>query len=274
MDDPNDPPVIVPTIELENGEREPGQPTKGALIDVIRFKQEYLFGVPLKAALTGEEMSDDTIKQFIRKGIAEFEKRVRIPVSPCRIKEKFNYERADDMQFGFKRLSRWPVMKVEEFSALWPGRTEGGEVPYPTNWVEVDGQTGNIQIVPKAGTDIAYESYQHSYGGYQGIIMGKMKTWPNMWRITYLAGFANDQVPDAVNDLIGVMAARKFLSQMGPAIFPMNSYSIGFDGMSQGTGNAGPQWLAQRMQELEAQEEQMVRDLKSYYGTDIIMSVW
>jgi len=274
MSDPKDKPIIIDAATLDQGVGEPGLTRYGPILDVERFRQEYLFGVPLQSALTGEEISETTLKQFIRKGVAEFEKAVRIPISPVRIREKFDYERADDIQFSTKRLKRWPLISVEKLEALWPGRVEGQEVPYPTAWVEPDGDTGLIRIVPRSGTDVQADVNFVRSIGYQGITVGNLKTWPAMWIMEYTAGFPHDKVPDGVNDLVGTLSAIKFLSQMGPAIFPVGSYSIGIDGMSQGTSTAGPQWLAGRIQELQQQAEKMTAELRAHYGTDIFLMAW
>jgi hypothetical protein len=271
--DPNDSPVVIDTLRIDMGEGEPGFTRSGPLLDVQRFRDEYLFGVPMKSPLTGQEISEATLKQFIRKGIADFETSVRIPVSPVRLEDRVDYERADDIQFGTKRLRKWPLLKVEKFQALYPGRAEGQEVNFPTQWVEAD-EIGMLRIIPRSGTDVQLNINFVSTSGYQGISVGPFKNWPNMWHITYIAGFANDKVPDAVNDLIGILAAIKFLSQMGPAVFPMNSYSIGIDGLSQGTGNAGPQWLAGRIADLQAQAEKLTAQLRAHFGTDVILNAW
>ena len=247
----------------------------GPLLSVEELRDEYLFGVPMRAPLTGQEISDETLKRFIRKGIAEVEQAVRIPVHPVKVtQEKIDYERADDIQFGTKKLMRFPVIQVDALQALWPGRIEGQEINYPTNWVELSPETGVIRLVPRSGSDVQADVNFIRSVGYQGIPISGLKHWPNMWRVSYTAGFPHDQVPDSINDLIGTIAALKFLSQMGPAIFPMNSYSTGIDSMSQSSGNAGPQWLAGRIKELTDERDRMVNQLKAYYGTDITLSVW
>lgn len=269
---PDDAPVYTDATDLNQGEGDPGFHRVGPLLDVERFQQEYLFGIPMRAALTGETITEETLKRFIEKAISDFETSVRIPVRPVRVFQKFDYERADDLAFGCRQLKRWPLLKVESLKALWPGRVEGQEANYPTNWIEADGDTGLIRIVPRSGTDVQTNINFVSASGYIGLpLAGNFKTWPGMWRVTYIAGFAQDRVPEAVNDLIGILAAIKFLSQMGPAIFPYNSQSIGIDGLSQGTGSGGPQWLAGRLQDLEMQRDRLTQQLKAHYGTDIIL---
>lgn len=258
------------------GEMEPGfkEERVGPILSVERFRNEYLFGVPKKAPLTGEELTDPILKNFILKAIGDFESSVRIPVHPVRIEDRFDFERADDVEFSIRRMTRWPVMKVESLKALWPGRTEGSEIDYPTSWVSLQGDTGLVRIMPNSGSLVNADASFVASAGYRGGLLGGMKHWPNMWRVTYIAGMDFDQVPEIVNDCIGIMASIKLLSGLGPILFPFNSQSIGIDGMSQSVATPGPQWLSQRMQDLTAERERLVTQLKSYYGTDILFGAW
>lgn len=274
MADPKDSPLQSHQTPLNQGTSEPGFARVGPILDVERFRQEYLFGVPMRAALTGEEISSETLKNFIRKGISDFETSVRIPVHPVQAEDMFDFERSDDLNFGTRRLTRWPLLDVSNLAALWPGRMEGQETDYPTSWVTKNDDTGLIRVVPNSGSMINADAGFINSTGYKAIVLGQMKAWPNMWRIRYRAGFDFDKIPDVVNDLIGTLAAIKFLSQMGPAIFPFNSFSVGVDGLSQGTSNAGPQWLAQRIADLTGERDRLVGQLKSHFGTDIMFAAW
>lgn len=273
------------------GQGEPGFTRFGPLIDIERLKQEYLFGIPLESALTGDKITDETLKNFIKKGVSEFETSVRIPVNPVRIVDRFDFERADDLRFGTRRLTRWPVIKVEALKALWPGRNEalaaldkdgnpvGGatdtqEIEYPTSWVTLLGDTGLIRIVPNSGSLVNADVNFLASSAFRSVVLGGLKNWPNMWRVIYQAGYERDKVPEVVNDLVGVFAAIKFLSMMGPAIFPVAGQSIGVDGLSQSVSTAGPQWLAGRIKELTAERDRLIDQLKGHYATDINLMPW
>lgn len=278
--DPNDPRnptdtlIITDASDLDMGDADPSFTRTGPLLDPDRLKQEYLFGVPMRAVLTGEVISNDTMKRFISNAISDFETSVRVAVRPVRILQKFDFERADDISFGTRQMKRWPVTKVEKLSALWPGRSDGQEYNYPTDWVEMDGDTGLMRIVPRSSTE-GSSNGQYISSGYAGIpLVGNFKSWPSLWRVQYIAGFEYDKVPHSVNHLIGILAAIQFLSQMGPAIFPYNSQSIGIDGMSQGTGSPGPQWLAGRIAELTAERDRLVANLRAHYGTDVMLAAF
>lgn len=278
----NDNPVVFGgATPLNMGLGEPGFDRFGPLIDPQRVKDEYLFGIPLKAALTGQELSDETIKAVIRKAVGDFETSVRIAVNPVRITDMIDFQRADDAQFGTKKLTRWPVLKVENLKALWPGRNDimaqfgdSQEIDYPTSWVSLLGDQGLIRVIPNSGTLVNADVNFLASSAYRSIVLGGLKSWPNMWRVTFIAGMDYDKIPDIVNDCIGTMAAIRILSQLGPAIFPLASHGIGLDGLSQSVATAGPQWLAGRLQELTAERDRLVDQMKSHYGTDIQFTVF
>jgi hypothetical protein len=260
------------------GITEPGFDRFEPILDVIRFKKEYLFGIPLKSALTGETMDDETLKSFIRKGIGDFESSVRVAVNPVQLTDRFDFERADDMQFGTRRFTRWPVLKVTNLKALWPGRMEldsaDQTIDYPTSWVSLQGDQGLVRIIPNSGTLVNADTNFITSSAYKAIVLGGIKAWPNMWRITFIAGMDFDKVPAIVNDLVGVCSSIKFLSMMGPILFPYAAQSIGIDGLSQSVTTPGPVWLQLRIQELLSERERLVQQLKSYYGTDMFFAAW
>jgi len=272
----NDGVIITDATDLNQGFGDPGFSRVGPLLDVERLRQEYLFGIPLHSALTNEVISPETMKRFIEKAVSEFETSVRIPVRPVRVIEKFNYERADDLQFGTRQLKRWPLLRVERLCALFPGNIEGQESNYPTNWIEPDGDTGLIRMMPRSdGESVHALTNFVSPLGYMGLpFAGNIKHWPGLWRLQYIAGFEFDRIPHSVNHLIGIMAAIQFISIMGPAIFPYNSQSIGIDGLSQGLGSGGPQWLAGRLADLTAERDRLTANLKSHFGTDIQLAAF
>lgn len=278
----NDNPVIQgAATPMFLGTMEPGfkEERVGPILTVERFRNEYLWGIPKKAILTGEELTDDILKQFILKGIGDLEMAVRIAVNPVKIEDRFDFERADDLMFSTRRMTRWPILSVEKLRALWPGRNEtlpgqSQEIDYPTSWVTLQGDMGLVRIIPNSGTVVNADVSFLASSAYRTAVLGGLKTWPNMWRITYIAGLNFDQIPSTVNDCIGVMAALKLLSMLGPVLFPFNSQSVGIDGMSQSMATPGPMWLQQRMAELAQERDRLVQLLKNYYGTDLYFSVW
>jgi hypothetical protein len=58
---------------------------------------------------------------------------------------------------------------------------------------------------------------------------------PNLWRITYNAGFEDGKVPHMINQAIGLMAAIQAMALGGIQVFGpgLSSESISLDGLSQ-----------------------------------------
>lgn len=279
----DNPVVSGAATPLNMGEGEPGFRRLGPILGVDRLREEFLFGIPLTSVLTHQTLTDTALAGMIRRAIGDFETSCHIPITPVTIQDRFDFERADDLGFGTRQLTRYPVVKILNLKALWPGRNDilagidpngSQEVDYPTSWVTLQGDQGLIRIIPNSGSIVNADASFLSSSAYRTIVLGGLKSWPNMWRITYIAGFENDKVPDIVNDLLGTIAAIKVLSMVGPTIFPFASQSIGLDGMSQSTATAGPAWLAQRIQELMAERDRIVAQIKAYYGTDVMFSAW
>lgn len=285
-------PVKGITGVMNLGQIEPGFARTEPLLTAEKLRLRYFPGIPLVSSLTGEEIKDETINYYISVGVTDFETSVRVPVSPVRIKDAFDFQRADDLAFSTRQLTRWPVLQVEGLHACFPGRMDGSTMPnanpltdpfndensqeisYPTNWVETQSDQGLIQIVPKSGSLVNADISFIASTGYRSILLGGLKSWPRLWRITYLAGFEQDKIPAVVNHLIGVMAALQLLSVLGPILFPAQSYGISMDGMSQSTATLGPAYLAQRLQELTAERDRLINQLKSYYGTDLAFAIF
>ena len=78
-----------------------------------------------------------------------------------------------------------------------------------------------------------------------------LNDFPGGVRVQYTAGFEENKVPIALIELIENMAAYKLLTFVGPLIFPYNSVGISIDGTSQSVSTPGPQFLAQRIKDLE-----------------------
>ena len=285
-------PVKSDTGTMNLGQLEPGFSRVGPLMTSVELKNRFFPGIPLISSLTGEHIPDETLKYYIETAVSDIETSLRVPISPVRIKDSFSFERADDLAFSTRQLTRWPVLKIEKLASLLPGRMDGSSIPnsdpdndpfndnssqeltYPTDWVELQGDSGLIQITPKSGSlvnaDISFLASMQA----RGILLGGIRSWPKFWRVTYIAGFEQDKIPHVVNHLIGTLAALQLLSVLGPILFPAQSFSVSMDGMGQSTATMGPAFLAQRIQELTAERDRLTLQLKSYFATDLSFSIF
>ena len=277
---------------LNMGQIQPGFERVEPLISVDKLKRQFLFGIPLVSQLTGEEMTDDTIKEIIAQAVSDFETATRVPVSPVRIKDRFDFRRPDDLAFSTRQLTRWPVIEVEALHALFPGRMDGRTMPnidpvndpenqaasqeieYPSSWIEIEGDSGLMRIIPKSGSLVNADISFIATTGYRSILLGGLKEWPSLWRVTYRAGFDQDKIPGVVNKLIGTFAAIQVISNCYPALSPANSFGIGLDGMSQSIGIQLAQLLMARINDLVQDRDRLINQIKMYYGTDMQFSIF
>jgi hypothetical protein len=273
----DDSPIKGRTDALLNGQSEPGFTRTGPILGVEELVDDYLTGLPLISALTGEPVSEKTLERFITRAISDVEVALRIPLSPTRCQDHFDFKQADD-QFGLgvKKLQRFPIIQIEALEICYPGRDPNDDTQYATvssNWAVLDGDTGLVRVVPTAGNSFTPNIGFVTSQGYRIPYGGNFEAWPNMWRITYVAGFQHDRVPAIVNDLVGHYAACRAISTLGPLIYPANGYSIGQGQFSQSTSTMGPAFLAQRLQELTAERDRILGFLKVHFSQAVQFAV-
>jgi hypothetical protein len=255
----------------DSGTGEPGFDRSGPLLSVEELRSDFLFGIPLRSAITHEEMSDETLKRFISRAVSDFETETRLSVSPKRFVDRWDYDRTNDYYNSSPRqLTRFPLIKIEEIAAIMPGRPDTDTpLTYPTNWITPQGDTGLVRMVPVNGASLAAAISFSGVFGY-GIMMGSTRI-PNFWKITFVAGMEHDKIPHVVNELIGTKVAIKVLSAIGPSANPASSWSIGGDGLSQSVSTMGPQQFTVRMNELQQAELKLTAQIKNHFNTDMYL---
>ena len=133
------------------GEVEPGFARLEQLITPQKLRDQYLFGIPLKSTITSQEMSDDTLKDFIIRAVSRVEHEVKIPISPVKFVDKVDYNVWDYSHFNFIQLDHWPVLQIESFKAKFP-HTPNDFIQYPEEWFSVYNEFGIFQLTPTSGS--------------------------------------------------------------------------------------------------------------------------
>lgn len=245
-----------------------------SLPTAVTLRQQSLFGLPLKSTLTGEIVPDATLDSFITQAISELEHSLDLYISPVKFYEKHDYNREMfSNSFAYLKLNHPNVLNVELVQISFNNdQNIPGVVSFPLEHVHVMPQEGVIQLVPAFGTSLSgFLLSAFSGVQYHAFNQAMMQNWPGAFRITYWAGFDQNKVPAAISGLIERMAARKFLSIMGPIIMPHNSTSIGIDGVSQSVGTLGPAFLRQRMDELDKMIQTETAVLRDYYQRGVLV---
>jgi len=263
----NTPPIeIFPYRATE--QFEPTIERYSPLPTVCDIKDNMLFGIPLKSALTGQEMKDKTITFYINAAISEIEHMLDLYITPVKFLETHDYERSRfTWSYNYMKLDHPNVLSVSKVELSFQNNPKAqGFVSFPLEHVYVRPQEGVIQLVPAFGTSLSgFLLSAFSGTQFHALQAAGATTFPGGVRVEYTAGFAEDKVPASIVHLIEVMASINILSTLGPILFPNTSVSISIDGASQSTGNFGPKYLNDRIEQLKDERDRLVDTVKGYY---------
>lgn len=264
-------PTIAP-FPSWNVEQDPSANRYSSLPTADSMRHKSLFGLPLKSYLTGEEISNEALEKYISEAISQVEHELDLYITPTTFEERHDYSR--EMQFwsfGYTKLNHTPILGVEKYQLTFNnGINIPGSLPLvdiPLEFVHVQPQEGTIQLVPAQGVTISgFIVSIYSGLGYHAFNSQAISNWPGAVFVRYIAGFEKDKVPAMLSSLIENIAAYRFLSALGPVLFPHNSVSIGIDGASQSVGTLGPNFLTKRLQDLAAIIQTQTEAARGYYS--------
>jgi hypothetical protein len=232
------------------------------------MKSRALFGIPLKSALTGQEITDEMIKHYIDGAVSQLEHELDMYITPVTFEEKHDYNRHEfTWNYNYLKLNHPNVIQVEEVQLSFSNdQTNLGFVQFPLEHVHLMPQEGVIQLVPAFGTSLS-GFLLSAFSGTQFHALRSMglDSFPGGIRVKYKAGFEEDKIPAAIVELIENIAAHKLLTFIGPLLFPHTSVGVSMDGVSQSVGTPGPQFLSARIKDLSDIIEKQKDIVKGYY---------
>lgn len=261
-------PQNVPFPQRAKEELQPAVERFSTLPSAQDIKDRYLFGIPLKSALTGETLSDSAIDFYIKAAVSELEHTLDIYITPVIFKEKHDYRRHDfTWAYNYTKLDHSPILNVEKLELSFSNdENVNGFVNFPLEFVHVMSQEGTIQLVPAFGTSLSgFLMSAFSGTEFHALRATGLSDFPGGVRVTYTAGFEQDKIPVLISQLVGVIAAINILSILGPILFPHTSISISIDAVSQGTGTFGPKHLNDRILQLQSERDRQMDAVKGYY---------
>jgi hypothetical protein len=236
------------------------------------LRQTVLFGLPLRSFLTGEEVSDAALQQYIDQSISEIEHQLDIYISPVTFRERHDYSgQLQWWSWGYMKVNHGPILDVSKFQLTFNNGVPNspGSFPLidiPLEYIHTQPQEQTIQLVPAMGVTVSgFIASVYSGFAYHSMGAGGISTWPGAILVEYRAGFEGGKVPALLVGLIENMAAFKMLSIMGPILFPHNGVSISIDGTSQSTSTLGPAFLQNRLADLEKIIQQQQDAARGYY---------
>lgn len=231
------------------------------------LKSRFLKGVPLKFR-NGDQFTDEDLKDRIMLACNEAELLLKTTITREAFKQKVPFDYALYRSYIHITAEHGPIITIEQLAIV---SSDGNNIfNIPPAWIE----SGNfakrlINVIPLLA---AYGMSQVSGAvGNAGIaflsIMDGIQWVPAYWEIQYTAGVSNTegQVPAAVNELIGCIAAIAVLSEIGPTnIF--NSQSQTQDGLSQSSSGPGPRLYEKRIDELTIKQDKISAKLRGIFS--------
>jgi hypothetical protein len=236
------------------------------------LKRTVLFGLPLRSFLTGEQVSDEALQQYIDQSISEIEHMLDMYITPVTFRERHDYKaQLQWWSWGYMKVSHGPILDVSRFQLTFNNGIPNDPASFPLidiplEYLHIQPQEQTLQLVPAMGVTVSgFIASVYSGFAYHAMGSGGIHTWPGAILVEYRAGFEKDKVPALLVGLIENMAAYKMLSIMGPILFPHNGVSISIDGTSQSTSTLGPAFLQNRLGDLDKIIQQQLDAARGYY---------
>lgn len=211
------------------------------IINVQDLKNSYLFGIDI-VDNNGTPLPDATYQGFIDSAISWLEHHLDILVTPVTFTEEKDYFANDYYEWGFFFLNNVPVLNVTNIAVVYLQQPDPNNpnlevaeqvLQLPKEWYRLREHDGILRLVPNNHFPA---NLQISAGGtFFPELFARQSNVPQLWRITYQAGFDNGKVPAIINQAIGLLAAIYALNVAGDLVFGAGvaAESISIDGMSQ-----------------------------------------
>jgi hypothetical protein len=238
------------------------------LLGVDKFKSQFLKGIPLRMR-NGDVLTDVDLTEKLNWAMNKAE----LDIGSTILREAFMHKVPFDYvlykSYIHIMAEKGPIISLEGLAIV--SADNNNIFTVPSTWVECTNFSKRlINVIPLLA---AYGVNQ--VGGAVGnagiaflTVMDGLQFVPAYWQINYTAGLSNreGQVPTAVNELIGIIAAIDVLSQVA-ATFIYNSQSQSQDGISQSSSGPGPNVYVRRIEDLEARRAIIKKQLKSIFST-------
>lgn len=250
----------------------PGPAIEGAglairnILTVADLKARYMFGVNLTND-AGETLGDNIFQHYIISAVRSIERWIDVPILPTRYVERQDYLIRDQAAYSFFQLDYYPVLSVEKFAVKYENTQS--LVEYPNDWLRVDSDVGHVQLVPGSGNLSEVMIGQSGNLFLSTYYLGRT-TFPQLYEISYTAGFAEGRIPRDIVEAIGMLASFGPFNIFGDLIAGAGiaNFSISMDGLSQSIGttssatNAG---YGSRIIQYEKQLKSQMPRIRDFY---------
>lgn len=213
------------------------------------LKTNYLTGLKF-VDYAQKEYPDSLFETHMQNAVAKIEKLCDICILPLTVNaEQHDYRITDYQNWGFLHLYKVPVRWVSALRGVYPAGTS--VVQYPTEAIQIRGDTGQLNLVPTSG---ALGSLIIGQGGtFVPLVYGQLSEVPNLWEVDYQAGMDVKDLPRMIVEAIAKLACMDLLAIFSDLSRPIGvtSESVAVDGLSQSQSYQIPAFQA-RIQRYEA----------------------
>jgi DNA-binding transcriptional regulator YbjK len=267
---------------------------------VEQLKNRFMFGIPLVAPITKQKLTDDMIQDAITRATNQVEKDLKLEVFSTVKRSRLPFDYALYQSAIWCEVPFGPIQSVIRLcicSADYqytddpsdPNLANNAESQYPSgqtlfqippNWIDLSHAAQKKVFVnpisPLAVSTISTGVAANQLGYYALSLIGASSQTgmlPAFWTVEYLAGLSTSggQLPVVVNEVIGAKAAILLLGMLYP-LYRTTSQSLSIDGLGQSVGNQFAQFLKQRLEDLTAQYNDVIKSIKTMYGQKIFAS--
>jgi len=200
------------------------------IVNVTELKTNYLFGLDLTKD-DGEPYPASLYEHYIKSAVSKLEHKLDVPIAKAALVELHDFYREDYIKYISIELDAFPVISIDEVKLTLPGETIG--VTYDPSWVRIDKTSGQLHIVP--GGAGAQTLLLGASGAWSRLFYGSARFIPQVFQVTYTAGFAAGKVPPIFKDVVGKLASFGPLNIAGDLLggAGIASQSVSIDGLSQ-----------------------------------------
>jgi hypothetical protein len=222
-----------------------------------------------------EKFSDTELKDYINLAMNEFERTSKLVVNKVQDMERVPFDRDLYKSFVYIKTKHGPILSVEEIAI----QSSNGENIYtlPPDWIETGlAHQRQLNLIPILSI-FGAAGLQDGRASNAGLIflqaINNFQWLPAFFTVKYTYGLSNTegQIPIAVNDIIGMIAAINILSML-QTFYLQTSTSISQDGVSQSASGPGPKVYTQRIEDLEKKKEKALAEIKAIFSMKYFLS--
>lgn len=239
-------------------------PDYTTVLTVDELKEYYLFGVNLTDD-SGKPYSRDMFEGYIKDAIGWFEREIEVSLAPVARVESQDFNVADYASWCFLQLECLPVLAIDKMEFVLGNQSV---FQVPSSWIHFKPYSGQVQLVPEAGS--LGTAMLTTPGNFGSLLIRMFSRVPDYIRVTYRHGFSIQQIPPEFKNLVAYRASFGPLNIAGDMLggAGIASASLSQDGVSQSystTSSATNAGYGARLIQYEKEIKARMPAIKRFY---------